>query len=420
RFTLVSLSQGSTTAHQINLKFKAVKDGTTNILVSSIKFSGADSSNVQATFDPFYQNQQVVVTITTGSVPIPSDTIYNAGNPLSGVSRYFAADGPCYGKSSSSCVFDTRTFYLDASGNQIWESITAYGKGYNFYNSNQTPVTGVNNFDLTTVQRYKDGPCVGRAAGTCTFDTRAFWYTSDGKLVEAITAYGKIYNFSGATPFTAWPSNGSDLTTISRYATGPCAGRGAGTCKFDTLDYYIDSTGKQVWESITAYGKGYNFYISGAAPVTGVNNFDLTTVQRYKDGPCFGKAAGQCVFDTRTFWKTSLGMIESITAYGKYYNFLGNAPWPALTATTTPKPPTSTPRPPTSTPIPPTPTKAPTKTPTPVPKGVCTDSDNGNAPFVKGTVVHCPYGMGCTTYFDYCRTTTAQSEMICLTGGSKS
>src|SRR4051794_30777190 len=36
---------------------------------------------------------------------------------------------------------------------------------------------------------------------------------------------------------TATPDSGSDLTSVRRYAAGPCAGRAAGSCTFDTRTF---------------------------------------------------------------------------------------------------------------------------------------------------------------------------------------
>ena len=48
--------------------------------------------------------------------------------------------------------------------------------------------------DLTSIPRYANGPCQGKAAGSCTFDSRTI-ATIDGRRIESITAYGKFWNF---------------------------------------------------------------------------------------------------------------------------------------------------------------------------------------------------------------------------------
>jgi hypothetical protein len=223
-----------------------------------------------------------------------------------------SADVPSGGPA---CTFDTRTF-VDLGG-QTWESITANGTFYNFIGPSSTPDSN-NGADLTTVARFAQGPCAGKPILTCVFDTRAF-VTLSGDLWESITAYGKYWNFIG-TNATPDPNNGADLTSVTRFAQGPCTGKAAGNCVFDTRAFVTLSG--QVWESITAYGKYWNFIGPNATPDP-LNGADLTTVTRFAQGPCAGKAAGTCVFDTRAFATLGGQLWESITAYGKYWNFIG-------------------------------------------------------------------------------------------------
>ena len=78
--------------------------------------------------------------------------------------------------------------------------------------------------------RYAAGPCQGRLAGTCKFDTRSIIsmvVNGVSTQIETITAYGKFFNYDTATgqqPL-GWPPNGSDLTSVARYAAGPCLSR---------------------------------------------------------------------------------------------------------------------------------------------------------------------------------------------------
>ncbi|MDP2730848.1 MAG: hypothetical protein Q8O55_10260, partial [Dehalococcoidales bacterium] len=80
------------------------------------------------------------------------------------------------------------------------------------------------------------GPCTGKAPGTCTFDTQAVWYNSDGTRGQSIIIGGSYWNYSSPTP-GVWNLTGSgDLATVPVYtaAGGPCAGKAPGTCTFDT------------------------------------------------------------------------------------------------------------------------------------------------------------------------------------------
>ena len=89
------------------------------------------------------------------------------------------------------------------------------------------------------------------------------------------------------------------------------------TCTFDTrthIDTVVNGVSTRV-EAITAYGKLFNHDTStGQQPVDWTaNGTDLTSVSRYANGPCFGKPAGSCVFDTRAFTSVNGESIESIT-----------------------------------------------------------------------------------------------------------
>ena len=110
--------------------------------------------------------------------------------------------------------------------------------------------------DLTSIPRYADGPCKGQSPGNCKFDSRTV-ATVDGRLIESITAYGKYWNFDFNNNYQPVIGNGSDLNSVSRYANGPCQGKAAGSCNFDSRTIAtID--GRRI-ESITAYGKFWNF-----------------------------------------------------------------------------------------------------------------------------------------------------------------
>jgi len=241
-------------------------------------------------------------------------------------------NAPCAGKTAGQCVFDTR-LQVDVNGKSI-ESITAYGKFYNWdMSADRKYYVGwpSNGSDLTSVTRYVAGPCSGKTAGTCKFDSRAYFTMSDGSIVESITAYGKAYNWNISSDwktYTPWPNNGFDLTGVSFYSAGPCSGRSAGTCTFDTRTQ-VKING-QLIDSVTAYGKGYNWY-PDLSPWPN-NGFDLTTVTRYAAGPCSGKTAGTCKFDSRAYFTMSDGsIVESITAYGKAYNWNISSDWKTYT-----------------------------------------------------------------------------------------
>jgi hypothetical protein len=190
------------------------------------------------------------------------------------------------------CRFDTRAYLGDGT-----ESITAYGKYWNYDSTSKLVSTG----DPVQVPRYASGPCAGKAAGTCALGTRTF--LSDG--TESITVGDDYWNYDGAGNLL---SNGK-LDAVPRYASGPCLGRAAGSCSFESRTFLPDGT-----ESITAYGLYFNYTGAGAL----ISSGDLTAVPRYASGPCAGKGAGACAFETRTFLP---GGNESITIDGVAWTF---------------------------------------------------------------------------------------------------
>jgi hypothetical protein len=112
----------------------------------------------------------------------------------------------------------------------------------------------------------------GDAKTVCTFDT---WTYSPNGQRESITAYGQYWNFDVSGTSTTITG---DLTSIARYASGPCTGRAAGTCTFDARTFSPDG---QV-EYISAYGKYWQFDVATSALTSG----DLRSIARYVSGPC--------------------------------------------------------------------------------------------------------------------------------------
>ena len=235
-------------------------------------------------------------------VSTPSSSAPSASPPPAGVPAPPAAG-------AKECTFDSRGFFR--IGAETWESISAYGRYWNF-RLDETPVDLAG--DLGSVERYAQGPCSGRGALACVFGTRAEFQVGAERW-ESISAYGKYWNFRPDGSLA--PTSGSDLTSVARYSAGPCAGIAAGACTFDTRTQA--QIGSELWESITAYGKYWNFRLDGSA-VDGSGS-DLLSVARYAFGPCAGKAPGTCRFDTRTFLSVNGETLESITAYGRYWNF---------------------------------------------------------------------------------------------------
>jgi hypothetical protein len=159
------------------------------------------------------------------------------------VTRYAAGAGPCAGKSSGACGFETLGYGLGGS-----EVVTAYGQKWSWTGDTldvEFPK------DLTAVPRYAEagGPCDGKAAGSCHFETLAF----DPASGELVTASGKIWSWTNGVIDPGFPK---DLTSVGRYSdlTGPCANKTAGNCHFDTMTY--DAAGAEV---VTVNGKMWSF-----------------------------------------------------------------------------------------------------------------------------------------------------------------
>lgn len=218
---------------------------------------------------------------------------------------------PAPGTTPAACAFETRS--LDVVEGRIVDSITFGGRIFNFESNGAGWQS--NGQDLTDIPSYAAGPCRGRARGQCKLDTRTFVPVKD-TLVESITAYGSYWTFNAAGVATS-----TDLALMPRYQSGgPCEGRAPGTCKFDTRTFQV--IGTDVIESITAYGKTFDYGVDGT-PLPGSGQ-DLTTIPRYAAGPCAGKAAGQCVFNTRLLEEVAGHVLETVTAQGKVFHYEAN------------------------------------------------------------------------------------------------
>lgn len=115
-----------------------------------------------------------------------------------------------------------------------------------------------------------------------------------------------------------------DLTTVARYAapTGPCAGKAAATCRFDNVAFSSPLQGSPLVETITAYGKYWRF--DGETPIAPVGGALVESVGRYAAGPCVGQAAGACRFDTGVFVDFQGLPYEAMSVGNRYWIFQGN------------------------------------------------------------------------------------------------
>ena len=140
----------------------------------------------------------------------------------------------------------------------------------------------------------------------CRFDTRTF-VDIGGTLVESITGYGRYWLYGANTPYAE--SGRLNRPALPRYQA-ICAGKPV--CTFDTR-MFSNSPGGPL-EHITAYDRYYVYSSSSAHVASG----SLRSVNRYNQYICSRDASG-CVFDTRAL--RAQGAIETITAYGRYFDF---------------------------------------------------------------------------------------------------
>ena len=195
------------------------------------------------------------------------------------------------------------------------ETITANGKYWLYPDSTYTTPLSA---PLNSVPRYAM-MCNGLA--NCKIDTYAFWGNNTTSEIESITGYGFAWNFD-ANKLT--PISSTSLNSVPRYNYHICAGRTP--CIFDTRAFradlvrnyfgegsnYVD--GISITEAITAYGSYWDFDSNGTLIASG----NLSTTSKYS-AICASK--NPCTFDTRTYVTIGNHTIESITAYGNYWNF---------------------------------------------------------------------------------------------------
>lgn len=208
---------------------------------------------------------------------------------------------------SNACTFETHTAFPFQG--KVIESVTHHGRLYNF-EVNGNPWT-TNGMDLSEVAYFASGPCSGRGAGQCMFETRAFAMFPGNHLIEFVTASGKSWAWENGQP----TDRGSDLAAAPRYSE-ICSLRGAGPCVFDTRAFV--NVGSQLVESITAYGKYFAFDLQGNR--LRESGADLAAVARYASGPCQGQTT--CKLDTRAYVTAANRTIEVVTAQGRVWRFL--------------------------------------------------------------------------------------------------
>lgn len=180
-------------------------------------------------------------------------------------------------------------------------------------------------YDLTQVPLYAQGPCAGLPAGGCVFDTQAWVLLPEGRFLEYVTVQNRQWVFENNTMTGA----GVDLDAIPRYdRICDAEPTGVAPCVFDTRTFI--KQGANVIESITAFGRLWELDINGLPlPNFGV---DLSSIPKYATGPCLGQAPGTCILGTRTFEPSAAGLIETVTVDGMAYRYPANAAAPPAPA----------------------------------------------------------------------------------------
>lgn len=155
----------------------------------------------------------------------------------------------------------------------------------------------------------------------CKLDTRTV-YIQDGKKIESITANGRSFVRVLASDGSAEEGAGFPRETASdpKYADGPCAGRTS--CSFDSRVVYFDGSTKV--ESLTARGwyYVYGFQPDGTPFASPGFPQPLTQTPAFAAGPCALAKGDACTFDTRTLEMRSGTKVETITAYGRWFEYV--------------------------------------------------------------------------------------------------
>ncbi|HEY3445996.1 MAG TPA: hypothetical protein VGK67_06495 [Myxococcales bacterium] len=175
---------------------------------------------------------------------------------------------------------------------------------------------------LRDIPRFQAGPCSGVA--DCHLDSRAFYESPDGGLIESVTASGKLWEFDGRSG--AVLKDGVDLSSLSHLSaagTGACAGKPALGCALDTRTYRPESGGGWT-EAITNNGQMFNYDAFSHAPLStpAVNGSPLTGQPRYSltaSAPCYGKSISECRFQTQAYSRAGGTTWEWITFDGNVF-----------------------------------------------------------------------------------------------------
>ncbi|XQA66650.1 S8 family peptidase [Xanthomonas sacchari] len=234
----------------------------------------------------------------------------SGGATAAGACRYnfgyrFLVDRPC--------TFDTMA---EAPGGG--ETVTAYGHVWRF--DTQGKLLGkLALLSSSSIYAGGNGPCSPQfisSAEVCAFETRTEVNYPGVGYLESITAYGRYWNFdANGQPFGP---QGASLNSVARYAAanGPCYQKNP--CVFDTRSLVVFPEWGGLVESVNAYGQYWMWDANGNLLASG----PLQSVARYQQICNYGPAGTPCKFDTR---ELKSNRHEVITAYGRYFEFNGEA-----------------------------------------------------------------------------------------------
>ncbi len=215
---------------------------------------------------------------------------------------------------SKLCRIDSIGQYVNSAGTLV-ESVYAFGYLWQF-NAAGTQIGTTKK--LTAFPRYANGPCLYAPAGEpCTIDSSTVLDYPGFGYTESVTAYGRGWNFD--INGNAIAGSGQLLTTVSRFASGPCAYAGGAPCRFDTRNLIVAPEWGGLVESITAYGRYWIFDAAGGL----IGTDTLISVPRFANGPCAYRPAGTaCTITSRELRRVpGSGMMETATAYGRYFEW---------------------------------------------------------------------------------------------------
>ncbi|MBP9708337.1 MAG: hypothetical protein KBD78_11885 [Oligoflexales bacterium] len=155
----------------------------------------------------------------------------------------------------------------------------------------------------------------------CTIDAYARLKLNN-KVREIFIAKGRYFEFSDGQIMRDMSLSESPLV------------QGCGTCNFTTIDSltYVESNR---WLSLTGDGRYFNYAVSdnfGFLQLSITSSVDsLNKVQRYAKGPCHANytKGDVCKFESRSVVDLVIegknSKVESINAYGRYWNFNNTA-----------------------------------------------------------------------------------------------